>query len=996
MTISSTTVRNSYSGDNSTTTFSYTFKIFQDSDIQVIIRSTDGTETIKTITTHYTVTGAGASGGGSVIFTSGNIPTSTQTVVLRRNIPQTQAIDYIANDPFPAESHEEGLDRATMAIQQLQEEVTRSLKLSKTNTMTSTEFTVGASARANKILAFDTNGELSVTQELGTNRGSWSSGVTFNARDIVKDSSNNNVYLCNTTHTSTGSTPISSNTDVAKWDLIVDAQSATNSANAAANSASNSSNFANNSSNSANTSANHSANSSNFANNASNSANTASTYLADVSANANAAANSASNSSNFANNSSNSANSASNHSSNSSNFANNSSNSANTSANHASNSSNFANNSSNSANSSSNHSANSSNFANNSSNHAANSSNFANASSNHASNSSNHSANSSNFANASSNHAANSSNFSNNSSNFANTASNSANAANAARDAALAAADNFDDVYLGAKANDPTLDNDGDALNAGDLYYNTTSGNLKYYTGSAWIAVTSGGITDLVQDTTPQLGGMLDVNGQSIGNGTLELVKFAETASAVNEITVTNSATGNAPEISATGDDTNIDLKLTPKGTGKLNLDGIKFPNADGSANQVLKTDGSGNLSFTTLTSDGTADWDTTVKTTGFTATANKGYFCNTTSAGFTVTLPATPSAGDEVIILDYAGTFDTNALIINPNSNKIEGATDTLKLSGEREGVRLVYIDSTQGWLAYSGINEGTDALEPTTYSVDFLVVAGGGGGGGGVNAGAGGGGAGGYRNSYLTETSGGGGSSEASLTFNSGTVYTITVGGGGATATNGTDSSISGTGITTITSTGGGKGGSAAGTAANGGGSNGGSGGGGGLTGGSGTTPTSSGTANQGYGGGSGSSDGSSYDAGGGGGGASAVGVNGVSGSAGAGGAGRASSITGSSVTRAGGGGGGGNDATRGAGGAGGGGDGGFPGGAVAGTVNTGGGGGGRGVAGDGAAGGKGVVIIRMPTANYSGTTTGSPTVTTDGSDKVIVFNDSGSITG
>jgi hypothetical protein len=579
MTISSTTVRNSYSGDGSTDTFTYNFKIFQNSDIQVIIRSTDGTETIKTITTHYTVTGAGVSTGGSVIFTSGNIPTNTQTVVLRRNIPQTQAIDYIANDPFPAESHEEGLDRATMAIQQLQEEVTRSLKLSKTNTMTSTEFTVGATARANKILAFDTNGELSVTQELGTNRGNWSSGVTFNARDIVKDSSNNNVYLCNTTHTSTGSTPISSNTDVAKWDLIVDAQSATNSANAAANSASNSSNFANNSSNSANTSANHSANSSNFANNASNSANTASTYLADVSANANASANSAANSSNFANNSSNSANSASNHSSNSSNFANNSSNSANTSANHASNSSNFANNSSNSANTSSNHSANSSNFANNSSNHAANSSNFANASSNHASNSSNHSANSSNFANASSNHASNSSNFANNSSNFANTASDAANAANTARDAALASADNFDDVYLGAKANDPTLDNDGDALNAGDLYYNTTAGNLKYYTGSAWIAVTSGGITDLVQDTTPQLGGNLDINTFSI----------------------VSTSNGN--------------ISITPNGSGKVVLDGISYPDTDGTNGQFIKTNGSGVLSFGAMTltySSGTATGDGT------------------------------------------------------------------------------------------------------------------------------------------------------------------------------------------------------------------------------------------------------------------------------------------------------------------------------------------------------------------------------------------------
>jgi hypothetical protein len=60
---------------------------------------------------------------------------------------------------------------------------------------------------------------------------------------------------------------------------------------------------------------------------------------------------------------------------------------------------------------------------------------------------------------------------------------------------------------------------------------------------------------------TPQLGGMLDVNGQAIGDGTLELVKFAETASAVNEITVTNAATTAAPEISATGDDTDIDLK---------------------------------------------------------------------------------------------------------------------------------------------------------------------------------------------------------------------------------------------------------------------------------------------------------------------------------------------------------------------------------------------------------------------------------------------------
>jgi hypothetical protein len=293
---------------------------------------------------------------------------------------------------------------------------------------------------------------------------------------------------------------------------------------------------------------------------------------------------------------------------------------------------------------------------------------------------------------------------------------------NAAASAAAAAtaADNFDDVYLGSKASDPTLDNDGDALTAGDLYYNSVGTVLKYYTGSAWVSITSGGITDLVQDTTPQLGGMLDVNGQAIGDGTLELVKFAETASAVNEITVTNAATTAAPEISATGDDTDIDLKLTPKGAGKLNLDGIKFPNADGTANQILKTDGSGVLSFTDAFT-GIA-WQS-VQTTGFTASAGNAYPCNTTSAGFTVTLPATPSAGDQVQLVDYAGTFDTNALTIDPNGEDIEGGTDNLQLTGEREGVILTYIDSTQGWIATSGINEGTDALEPTPYSVDFLV---------------------------------------------------------------------------------------------------------------------------------------------------------------------------------------------------------------------------------------------------------------------------------
>ena len=165
MTISSTTVKNSYSGDGSTSAFSYTFKIFANSDLQVIIRSSTGAETVKTITTHYTVSGAGDANGGSVTFTSGNIPASGETVVIRRAVPQTQSIDYIANDPFPAESHEEGLDRSMMTIQQMQEELDRSFKVSRTNTISSSEFTDNASTRASKTLGFDSSGDLTTVAD---------------------------------------------------------------------------------------------------------------------------------------------------------------------------------------------------------------------------------------------------------------------------------------------------------------------------------------------------------------------------------------------------------------------------------------------------------------------------------------------------------------------------------------------------------------------------------------------------------------------------------------------------------------------------------------------------------------------------------------------------------------------------------------------------------------------------------------------------------------
>jgi hypothetical protein len=192
-----------------------------------------------------------------------------------------------------------------------------------------------------------------------------------------------------------------------------------------------------------------------------------------------------------------------------------------------------------------------------------------------------------------------------------------------------------------------------------------------------------------------------------------------------------------------------------------------------------------------TGTIDNQVNWQTdSIKTTGFTAVAGEGYFCNTTSAAFTVTLPATPSAGDLVGIKDYANTADTNNITIGRNGSNIEGVANDFLITVEGGSITLIYVDATQGWLSTaaakaSDISEqatfitatgGTETTcgdfkihtftRPGTFcvsalgnpaggpnNVDYLVIAGGGGGGGAhdVNTHAGGGGgAGGYRTSY------------------------------------------------------------------------------------------------------------------------------------------------------------------------------------------------------------------------------------------------------
>jgi hypothetical protein len=232
------------------------------------------------------------------------------------------------------------------------------------------------------------------------------------------------------------------------------------------------------------------------------------------------------------------------------------------------------------------------------------------------------------------------------------------------------------------------------------------------------IEVQTGG--DVVDDTSPQLGGDLDVNGFDIistsdanidivPNGTGDVTLQADTVQVGDsnaDATITTNGTGNLTLNTNGGTDSgtitivdaaNGNITITPDGSGNIVLDGLTFPNADGSADTFLKTNGSGTLSFAEVS--GGTSWQA-VKTTGFTAVAGEGYFCNTTSAAFTVTLPASPTIGDEVAIVDYAGTFDTNNLTVGRNSENIQGSAADLTVATERAGFTLVYTDGTQGWL--------------------------------------------------------------------------------------------------------------------------------------------------------------------------------------------------------------------------------------------------------------------------------------------------------
>ena len=262
---------------------------------------------------------------------------------------------------------------------------------------------------------------------------------------------------------------------------------------------------------------------------------------------------------------------------------------------------------------------------------------------------------------------------------------------------------------------------------AGTIWLDTTSATtptLKYYDGADNISLAT---IDHVGNTVNWLDSTVSITGlTTTATGTVltlsdtnlnstvsiriptskgidddsgnEFLKFTKTASAVNEFTIINSATGNAPEIQATGGDTNIDLKITPKGSGKINLDGIKFPNADGSANQALVTDGSGSLSFATI-----ATFNTPLAVVG------------NATAGSEIRLPEDTDNGSNYVALKAPNTIASNLTLTLPSADGT--ANQLLKTDGSGN---LSFVTPSAG---FSGATTTSSAVDITLTSASTQV---------------------------------------------------------------------------------------------------------------------------------------------------------------------------------------------------------------------------------------------------------------------------------
>ena len=463
--ISNVTRRQVYSpsGSGGIGPYAFTFEILANTDIAVF-----KDDVLLTLTTHYTVT-INANGTGSVTITAAGLalaPVSPTQYAVVGNRTISRSTDFTTGGDFFANTLNDELDQQTIFAQQNAEGVTRALQAPQTDPTTIDMTLPRSSVRAGKVLSFDASGNPSATEFIGSNRGNWATGTIYYVRDIVKDTSTSNIWQCLTQHTSSGSQPISTNADSAKWFLLVDAAAAGASATAAASSASAASTSASNASTSA-------TNAASSASTASTQASNASTSATNASNSATAASSSATTASTAATNAGNSATSASTSATNASNSATSASGSASTATTQASN--------------------------------ASTSATAAAGSASTATTQATNAATSASGASTSASNAATS----------ASNASTSATAAAASAASAAASFDAFDDIYLGAKASDPSVDNDGNALTTGDQYFNTASNELRVWNGSTWQAASTvgGTVTSLTVTGATTLGQNLTFTG---------------------------------------------------------------------------------------------------------------------------------------------------------------------------------------------------------------------------------------------------------------------------------------------------------------------------------------------------------------------------------------------------------------------------------------------------------------------------------------------------
>ena len=458
--ISATTRRVVYTGSAGTGPYAYAFNILVNTDLAVYFNDTE-----LTLTTDYTVA-ISADGTGSVTIVVGtNVPTTPDaddriTIVGDRTIQRTT--DFTTGGPLFAASLNDELDSLTIFTQQNLEQSNRSLRAPNTDPTTVNMELPDNTTRANKTLAFDSTGNPVIGELIGDYRGDWAASTSYNKRDLVKDTSTQNIFMANTAHTSSGSQPLTTNTDAAKWDLIVDAAAAGSSASAAAASATaaassataaaTSATSAGTSATTATTKAGEAATSAtgaaSSATSATSSASTATTKASEASTSATASATSATASASSATSASSSATSATSSASTATTKASEASTSASTATTKASEASTSAS--------------------------AAATSATASATS-------------------------------------ATASASSATASAASAAAAAATKDSIDSFYLGAQSSNPTVDNNGDAVTAGDWYFNTSANETRVYNGSAWqvTAVSSSGLltasnnlSDLASATT--------------------------------------------------------------------------------------------------------------------------------------------------------------------------------------------------------------------------------------------------------------------------------------------------------------------------------------------------------------------------------------------------------------------------------------------------------------------------------------------------------------